>query len=75
MNYSIKQISDALNNLCILGGDKTAALEKLGEAFSALKAALAELDGLTVAGRSAIDTLLGCMMALESIVGKEDGNG
>lgn len=73
MNYSLVQIIEALENLCILGGDKDTAVDKLRQAQELLKDALKDLDGLTVGGRSAIDTLLGCMMAIESIAGVTDG--
>lgn len=75
MNVSIFQIIEALENLCILGGDKEAAIEELKEAQTALQEALTDMDGLTVAGRGALDTLLGCMMAVESMTGKGDENG
>lgn len=71
MNYSLKQIYDALDILCVLDGDKAPILLKLDEAREMIKTALAELDGLSVQGRGALDTLLGCMMGLESIAGKD----
>ena len=75
MNYSLKQIYDALNDLCVLDGDKAPILLKLDEASQFIKTALQDMDGLTVQGRGSIDTLLGCMMGLESIVGKETADG
>ena len=71
MNYSLKQIYDALDILCVLDGDKAPILLKLDEAREMIKTALSELDGLSVQGRGALDTLLGCMMGLESIAGKD----
>lgn len=71
MNYSIEQIYDALENLCVLEGDKAPILLALHEARQFIKTALSEMDNLSVQGRGALDTLLGCMMALESIVGKD----
>lgn len=75
MGYSLKQIIDALDNLCVLEGDKAPILLKLDEARQFIKTALQDMDSLSVQGRGALDTLLGCMMGLESIVGKEDANG
>ena len=75
MNYSLKQIIDALDELCVLNGDKAPILLKLDEARQFIITALQDLDGLSVQGRGALDTLLGCMMTLESIAGKEDING
>ena len=75
MNYSLKQIIDALNMLCVLDGDKQPIITKLDEARQFIKTAISDLDGLSVQGRSALDTLLGCMMSLDSIVGKDGGNG
>lgn len=71
MNYSLKQIIDALDNLCVLDGDKAPILLKLDEARQFILTALKDLDGLTVQGRGALDCLLGCMMGLESIAGKD----
>lgn len=75
MNYSLKQIIDALETLCVIEGDKAPILLKLDEAKQFIKTALQDMDGLSVQGRGALDTLLGCMMALESIVGKEKEDG
>ena len=75
MNFSLQQIIDALDNLCVLEGDKAPILLKLDEARQFIKTALQDMNGLSVQGRGALDTLLGCMMGLESIVGKESDNG
>lgn len=75
MSYSIKQIHGALKTLCILGGEKQPVLDKLDQAKALLSGALEDLNGFEVAGRGAVDTLLGCMLALESLVGKEDADG
>lgn len=75
MNYSLEQIIEALNTVVSLNGDKEPAIEKLKEANDLLDKALDDLDCVTVAGRSTIDTLLGCMMAIEAIIGKKGNNG
>lgn len=75
MNYSLKQIYDAMDNLCVLEGDKAPILLKLDEAQQFIRTALADMNSLSVQGRGALDTLLGCMMALETIAGKESEDG
>lgn len=72
MSYSLQQIYDALDNLCVIEGDKAPILLKLDEARQFILTAIKDLDGLTIQGRGALDTLLGCMMALEQIAGKEE---
>ena len=75
MNYSLKQIINALSNLYVNDGDKDGVLDELKAALALLESALEKLDGLSVQGRHVVDTLLGCMMFLEQITGKESGNG
>lgn len=77
MNFSLKMIYDALEDLCVLEGDKAPILLKLDEARQFIKTALSEMNNLSVQGRGALDTLLGCMMAIEAIIGKDgdDSNG
>lgn len=44
-------------------------------AINELRLLLAELDNIEVKGRQDVDTMLGCMMAIEAIIGKEvEGN-
>lgn len=71
MSYSLQQLIDALETLCVLDGDKSQVILKLYDAREIIKNALKEMDTLSVQGRDALDTLLGCMMGLESIVGKD----
>ena len=72
MGFSLNQISNALDSLCIVDGDKTVSIDKINEAGKYLADALESLNGLTVQGRNTIDSLLGCMMALEQIIGGEN---
>lgn len=45
-------------------------------AIAELRGLLAELDEVEVKGRQNVDTLLGCMMALDAIIGKDgESNG
>lgn len=66
--YDLQQIMAALVKL---GVDTT----RLSAAISELKQALADLDDVEVKGRQRVDTLLGCMMAIEAILGEEQNNG
>ena len=49
--------------------------EHINNAVTELRSLLSELDEVEVKGRQKVDTLLGCMMALEAIIGKEANNG
>lgn len=61
---SLKQIAPALDSL---GVDA----EHLSLAIDELTALLAVLDDVEAKGRERVDTLLGCMMAVEAIIGKD----
>lgn len=63
---TLKQLIPALITL----GVDTKNIE---EAIVALSALLSELDEVEVKGRQNVDTLLGCMMAIEAIIGKDGG--
>lgn len=71
---TLKQIIDAINSLDATG-DKDSVIECLTVASAALNDALKAMDGIGVQGRTAVDTLLGCMMALDMIIGKEEKHG
>lgn len=43
-------------------------------AIAELRGLLAELDEVEVKGRQQVDTLLGCMMAIDAIIGKDGEN-
>lgn len=64
---TLKQLIPAL--ACV-GADAT----KIHEAINILENLLVELDEVEVKGRQNVDTLLGCMMAIEAIVGKDGEN-
>lgn len=49
--------------------------EHVNLAIDELTQVLADLDEVEVKGRQKVDTLLGCMMAIEAIIGKEDADG
>ena len=65
---TLKQLIPALVSV----GVKT---ENIYAAINELQNLLVALDEVEVKGRQNVDTLLGCMMALESIIGKEDEHG
>jgi hypothetical protein len=65
---TLKQLIPALESL---GADT----EHINIAIDELSALLASLDDIEVKGRQNVDTLLGCMMAIEAIIGKGDDNG
>lgn len=65
---TLKQLIPALLSLGV-------GVEHIEAAIDELRGLLAELDEVTVKGRQQVDTLLGCMMALEQIIGKENNNG
>lgn len=65
---TLKQLIPALISI---GADT----ERINTAISELTALLENLDEVEVKGRQNVDTLLGCMMAIEAIVGKGEDNG
>ncbi len=66
MNVSLKQLIPALQSLGI-------SAEHIEDAIAELYGLLAELDEVGVKGRQQVDTLLGCMMALDAIIGDKKG--
>lgn len=65
---TLKQIIPALISLGV-------SEQHIDLAIAELRGLLAELDEVEVKGRQQVDTLLGCMMAVEAIIGKEGENG
>lgn len=70
MNVTLNQLIPALQSLGI-------SAEHIELAIAELYGLLAELDEVEVKGRTQVDTLLGCMMALDAIIGdkREENNG
>ena len=68
MNITLKQLIPALISIGV-------SAEHINLAMGELKALLAELDEVEVKGRQKVDTLLGCMMAIDAIIGKDSNNG
>lgn len=67
MNITLKQLIPALISL---GVDETL----VNEAIKFLQEMLSQLDEVEVKGRANVDTLLGCMMAIEAIIGEDKPN-
>lgn len=65
--YSLKKIRAAVQSLNV----ETVHIDR---AIHALEEALDSLDSVSVTGRQDVDTMLGCMMAIEQIIGKEADN-
>lgn len=64
MNITLKQLIPALITLGV-------SAQHIELAIDELRGLLAELDEVEVKGRQNVDTLLGCMMALEAIIGEQ----
>lgn len=65
---TLKQLIPALQTLGV-------STERIKAATEELRGLIAELDEVEVKGRTKVDTLLGCMMALDAIIGKEEQHG
>lgn len=61
---TLKQIIPALQTLGV-------STERIEAAMAELRGLLAELDEVEVKGRTKVDTLLGCMMAIDAIIGEK----
>ena len=66
MNITLKQLIPALISIGV-------STEHIEAAMAELRGLLAELDEVEVKGRQKVDTLLGCMMTLDAIIGDEKG--
>lgn len=70
---SLINIKDALECLPVIDGDK--GIGHIDNAILELHKALESLDGVSISGRVSVDALLGCMLAIDMIIGKEDDDG
>ena len=61
---TLKQIIPALISVGV-------SAEHIEAAMAELRGLLAELDEVEVKGRTKVDTLLGCMMAIDAIIGEK----
>ena len=67
MNITLKQLIPALISIGV-------GTEHIEAAMDELRGLLAELDEVAVKGRQKVDTLLGCMMAIEAIIGEKEAS-
>lgn len=63
---TLEQIIPALTSLGI-------DTQRIDIVIDELRSLLSDLDEVEVKGRQKLDTLLGCMMAIEAIIGDRDG--
>ena len=61
---TLNQIIPALQTLGV-------STEHIEDAIAELRGLLTELDEVEVKGRQSVDTLLGCMMAIDAIIGEK----
>lgn len=64
MNITLTQLIPALISIGV-------GTEHIEAAMEELRGLLAELDEVEVKGRQKVDTLLGCMMAIDAIIGEK----
>lgn len=74
MKVTLAKIKNALQNLEYEGGD-TLLPTYLEEAIEKLEYFGEALNTISVRGRANVDALLGCMIGVEMILGKEDEDG
>lgn len=65
---SLKQLARALTSLGVSDGYIQRAIDELQDL-------LIKLDDVQVKGRQSVDTLLGCMMAIDALIGKDNNDG
>lgn len=70
-NFSIENIVEALNTLQTHSGEKMAVITALEEAKADLEDGLKALEDIAVKGKDSLDILLGCILAIEMIIGKK----
>ena len=71
---SLQQLYSAVEKMKTVDGETHYVLENIESAIVSLKEAIDNMNELSVRGRDSVDTLLGCMLAVEAIIG-EDSNG
>lgn len=76
MYISVKRVRDAMSDLHpaeTSGRDE--AVEFLDAAIKNLESAQNKMDTIMVCGREPVDVLLGCMMAIDALLGRGEDNG
>ena len=67
---TLRQIKSALANIEAISGDTDQ--KYLDDAIDALNTASEALNTIAVRGRKDVDALLGCMIGIDMIIGKEE---
>ena len=67
---NIVNIRSSVEQIEITDGDKQRILDELAQAREHLDSVYAGLNELAVKGKTAMDVLLGCILAVEQIIGK-----
>ena len=70
---NLKQVKYTLEHIDIIDGDNST--EYIDKAVEALETAAEALNTIAVRGRDNLDQLLGCMLGIEMILGKEESDG
>ena len=66
---NLAQVKYTLENIDIIDGDKST--EYVDKAIESLETALEALNTIGVRGRENLDELLGCILGIEMILGRE----
>lgn len=72
---TLQNISATINSINIESGDRGLALAAIDRAKHELQEALVYLCDLTVKGKEPLDGLLGCILAIEQIIGDTENKG
>lgn len=76
MDINLNRVSKALENLEVLDDfGKNEAIDHLRSAINELKIVKDEMEIIPIQGRDRVDTLLGCMLGIDMIIGKEEDDG
>ena len=67
---NLKQVKYTLEHLDAIDGDRS--LEYIDNAIESLETASEALNTISVRGRTSLDQLLGCMLGIDMILGKEN---
>lgn len=70
---NLKQVRYTLEHIDIIDGDNST--EYIDKAVEALETAAEALNTIAVRGRDNLDQLLGCMLGIDMILGKEESDG
>lgn len=66
---NLAQVKYTLEHLEVIGGDNSS--EHIDKAITELERAAAALNTITVQGRENLDSLLGCMLGIDMILGRD----